>query len=74
MPRPARRNRPELCDFTTPSLLDRDPVLVAIGTDGASAGLAKHLRLRLDALVQKVEQNIGVIDTLFALANTRNVA
>ena len=44
-------DRPELCDFTTPSVLDRDPVLVAIGTAGASAGLAKHLRLRLEALL-----------------------
>jgi uroporphyrin-III C-methyltransferase/precorrin-2 dehydrogenase/sirohydrochlorin ferrochelatase len=40
-----------LCDFTTPSVLDRDPVLLAIGTDGASAGLAKHVRLRLEALL-----------------------
>ena len=48
-------DRPELCDFTTPSVLDRDPVLVAIGTDGASAGLAKHLRLRLDAIGQLAE-------------------
>lgn len=44
-------DRPELCDFTVPSLLDRSPVLVAIGTGGASAGLAKALRLRLEALV-----------------------
>jgi len=44
-------DRPELCDFTTPSVLNRDPVLVAIGTDGASAGLAKHLRLRFEALL-----------------------
>lgn len=44
-------DRPELCDFTTPSILERDPVLVAIGTDGASAGLAKHVRLRLEALL-----------------------
>jgi uroporphyrin-III C-methyltransferase/precorrin-2 dehydrogenase/sirohydrochlorin ferrochelatase len=41
-------DRPELCDFTTPSLLDRRPLLVAIGTGGASAGLAKHVRLRLE--------------------------
>jgi uroporphyrin-III C-methyltransferase/precorrin-2 dehydrogenase/sirohydrochlorin ferrochelatase len=44
-------DRPELCDFTTPSLLDRDPVLIAVGTSGASAGLAKHIRLRLEALL-----------------------
>ena len=44
-------DRPELCDFTTPSLLERDPVLLAIGTSGASAGLAKQLRLRLERLI-----------------------
>jgi uroporphyrin-III C-methyltransferase / precorrin-2 dehydrogenase / sirohydrochlorin ferrochelatase len=44
-------DRPELCDFTTPSILDRDPLLVAIGTGGASAGLAKHVRLRLERIL-----------------------
>jgi uroporphyrin-III C-methyltransferase/precorrin-2 dehydrogenase/sirohydrochlorin ferrochelatase len=44
-------DRPELCDFTTPSILDRDPLLVAIGTGGASAGLAKHVRLRIERVL-----------------------
>lgn len=51
-------DRPELCDFTTPSILDRDPLLVAIGTGGASAGLAKHVRLRLERILP---QSLGLL-------------
>ncbi|MXP41450.1 siroheme synthase [Altererythrobacter soli] len=58
-------DRPELCDFTTPSILDRDPVLIAIGTGGASAGLAKHLRLRLEAIVP---ESLGLLARSLAAA------
>lgn len=53
-------DRPDLCDFTVPSVLDRAPVLIAIGTGGASAGLAKQLRLRLEALLP---QTLGALAT-----------
>jgi uroporphyrin-III C-methyltransferase/precorrin-2 dehydrogenase/sirohydrochlorin ferrochelatase len=44
-------DRPQLCDFTIPSILERDPVLIAIGSGGASAGLVKALRQRLEAII-----------------------
>jgi uroporphyrin-III C-methyltransferase / precorrin-2 dehydrogenase / sirohydrochlorin ferrochelatase len=51
-------DQPGLCDFTTPAIIDRDPVLLAIGTGGASAGLAKALRQRFEQLLPS---NLGAL-------------
>ncbi len=60
-------DRPELCDFTTPAIIERDPVIVAIGTGGASAGLAKALRQRLEAMLPR-----GLGSIASALASARS--
>jgi len=44
-------DRPSLCDFTTPAIVERDPITIAIGTNGASAGLAKALRQRFETML-----------------------
>ena len=44
-------DRPEHCDFTTPAIVDRSPVLIAVGTGGASAGMAKAIRQRIETML-----------------------
>jgi uroporphyrin-III C-methyltransferase/precorrin-2 dehydrogenase/sirohydrochlorin ferrochelatase len=58
-------DRPEHCDFTTPAIIDRDPVLIAIGTGGASAGLAKAIRQKLEAIFP---QSLGTLAAAISAA------
>ncbi|PTE08306.1 siroheme synthase CysG [Mesorhizobium helmanticense] len=44
-------DRPELCDFFTPALVNRAPVAIAIGTEGAGPVLAQMLRTRIDRML-----------------------
>ncbi|MEP0047272.1 MAG: SAM-dependent methyltransferase, partial [Roseobacter sp.] len=41
-------DQPDLCDLTTPSIVDRDPVVVAIGTEGTAPVLARQIKTRVE--------------------------
>jgi uroporphyrin-III C-methyltransferase / precorrin-2 dehydrogenase / sirohydrochlorin ferrochelatase len=54
-------DRPALCDFILPAIVDRDDVVVAISTGGASPTLATVLRGRIE---QALPERIGALATL----------
>lgn len=54
-------DRPVLCDFIMPAIVDRDSVVVAISTGGASPTLATVLRGRIEAALP---ERLGVLARL----------
>ncbi|MCU0830870.1 MAG: siroheme synthase CysG [Rhizobiaceae bacterium] len=44
-------DRPELCDFYTPALVNRAPVAVAIGTEGAGPVLGQTIRAEIERML-----------------------
>ena len=45
-------DQPHLCEANTPSLVDRDPLVVAIGTEGAAPVLARQIKTHLEHVLE----------------------
>jgi len=45
-------DQPALCDAFTPSIVDRDPLVVAIGTEGAAPVLARQVKTRVEEMLE----------------------
>jgi uroporphyrin-III C-methyltransferase/precorrin-2 dehydrogenase/sirohydrochlorin ferrochelatase len=44
-------DRPELCDFFTPAIVNRAPLAIAIGSEGVAPVLTRHVRARIEAML-----------------------
>ncbi len=44
-------DRPELCDFYTPALVNRAPLAVAVASEGVAPVLSRHVRARIEAML-----------------------
>ncbi len=45
-------DQPDLCDALTPSIVDRSPVVVAIGTEGTAPVLARQIKTQLEQMLE----------------------
>ena len=43
---------PDLCDAMTPSIVDRDPVVVAIGTEGKAPVLGRQIKTQIEGILE----------------------
>ena len=54
-------DQPEVSDFSTPAIVDRDPVVVAIGTEGTAPVLSRQIKASVESLL---EPGLGLIARL----------
>ncbi|MEM9433909.1 MAG: siroheme synthase CysG [Pseudomonadota bacterium] len=54
-------DQPDLCDMTTPAIVDRDPIVVAIGSEGTSPVLTRDIKTSLE---QMLPANLGGLAAL----------
>ncbi|MBL0373921.1 uroporphyrinogen-III C-methyltransferase [Rhizobium sp. KVB221] len=58
-------DQPDQCDFLTPAIVNRAPVAVAIGTEGAGPVLAQMIRAQIDQLLSPSLGRLARLATLY---------
>jgi uroporphyrin-III C-methyltransferase/precorrin-2 dehydrogenase/sirohydrochlorin ferrochelatase len=67
-------DRPQFCDFIMPSIIDRDPLVIAISTGGASPILGRMLKARLESLIPSAYGRLAELMGGFRDAVAKSIA
>ncbi|MBB3288850.1 MULTISPECIES: siroheme synthase CysG [unclassified Rhizobium] len=67
-------DQPDYCDFYTPALVNRAPVAVAIGTEGAGPVLAQMIRAQIDQMLSPSLGKLAELATRYRKPVERLVA
>jgi uroporphyrin-III C-methyltransferase / precorrin-2 dehydrogenase / sirohydrochlorin ferrochelatase len=58
-------DRPDMCDFYTPAIVNRAPLAVAVGSEGVAPVLSRHVRARIEAMLSPAFGDLaGLADRL----------
>ena len=66
-------DRPGLCDFYTPALVNRAPLAIAIGSEGTGPVLAQLIRARIETLLPQSTGALARLASLYRAAADRLV-
>ncbi|MDF1668667.1 MAG: siroheme synthase CysG [Roseovarius sp.] len=66
-------DQPDLCDITTPAIVDRDPIIVAIGSEGTAPVLTREIKTRLEQILPQTLGGFAALAGRLRPSVSRNI-